>query len=382
MQLVEVDGILQWEDVTDAPPRLGRLRRSGGAATADDGAIADIEFEKLPPSKITEFLAGHDQRFNKTRGLRRWDPKTGRLVPADAPKSGQMLLLVHGIFSNCDHFVDELKATPHGQKFLAEASKRYRNQVYVFDHATLSVGPLLNAIDLNRLFVDSKAEIDVVSHSRGGLVARWWCEQIHPSRCRNVIMVGSPLAGTGLAAPPNLRNTILLLTHFGDALGTAAGLASAAAPIFAVVESLLRVVASVTRWTAKTPVIDGVIAMVPGLFAMSRVGNNPELERLLRQSPVNGNQYFAITSNFEPDSPGWAFWRLFRKDRLAHVAADFVFDGENDLVVDTDSMTSLASKLGIPKSRTLSFKTSSVVHHLNYFQQAETITFLRKHLRI
>ena len=83
-----------------------------------------------------------------------------------------------------------------------------------------------------------------------------------------------------------------------------------------------------------------------------------------------------MSSNFEPDDPLWAFWRIFRKARLADFAADVVFKGANDLVVDTLSMTELAAKLRIPPARLLDFGTNGRIHHMNYFDAAETTDFL------
>jgi triacylglycerol esterase/lipase EstA (alpha/beta hydrolase family) len=83
---------------------------------------------------------------------------------------------VHGTFSNVDGYLKELGQIPEGRVFLGEIEETY-DQVLGFDHATLAVSPVMNALDLARLFQDSKADIDVISHSRGGLVVRWWLEQ-------------------------------------------------------------------------------------------------------------------------------------------------------------------------------------------------------------
>ena len=406
LQLVEVDGLLQWEEVTHAPSssRSVLKRRAGGPARRDDGAIANLEFDRLEPSKITSFLSSQDLNFvkrgekkipgvsklpkNYSKGLRRWDAKKQALVIAEPPKSGQVLLLVHGTFSNgaefIHHFLSEESTNPQ-KLFLNQALKKYNNNVFVYDHPTLSVGPLFNAMDLDWAFADSNAEIDVISHSRGGLVTRWWCEHVHRSRCRRVFLAGVPSGGTGLAAPPRLRATIDLMTKFSGTLETLSGWSAAAVPMMSVVTGLLRVVTSVTSILSKTPIVDALIAMVPGIFAMSRVGNNPELLRLREGPPSNINQYYAIASNFAPKSPGWAFWKWFNGKHIGKKAADLVFDGDNDLVIDTSSMTDLFKKeldTNLASERILTFKNSEDVHHLNYFRQVETLDFLRKHLKL
>jgi hypothetical protein len=87
-----------------------------------------------------------------------------------------------------------------------------------------------------------------------------------------------------------------------------------------------------------------------------------------------------VTSNFEPDAIGWQFWRAFReaKTRASDLVADVLFAGENDLVVDTPSMTRLSPSVDlIDPARRLDFKTNPTVHHLNYFHQPASADFVR-----
>jgi hypothetical protein len=87
--------------------------------------------------------------------------------------------------------------------------------------------------------------------------------------------------------------------------------------------------------------------------------------------------YYVVKSNFETDNPGWMFWQNFRQDRMKDLAADIVFPGANDLVVDTFSMTELG-ELNFPLEvqGVCDFKTSKTVWHCNYFRQQETVTFI------
>ena len=87
-------------------------------------------------------------------------------------------------------------------------------------------------------------------------------------------------------------------------------------------------------------------------------------------------------ANFESEDPGWAFWRVFRNlpGRVADAVTNAVFDGPNDLVVDTASMTDLADEFGqLDKERQiLDFQTTDEIHHCNYFQHKDTISFIRE----
>ena len=49
-------------------------------------------------------------------------------------------------------------------------------------------------------------------------------------------------------------------------------------------------------------------------------------------------------------------------------ATDTIFDGANDCVVDTDSMTFLSDTTRIGNNRMFDFGTTSKVHHTNYYE--------------
>ena len=379
LTLVEDDGVLRWRDRSSLPALSGRRARRGGQLISGE-IVTQRRFEMLPPDGVNASIQKLDDRFSAPRGLRRL--AGGQWVPAAGPFAGRTLLLVHGTFSNNDHFLAEFEATPHGRQFLARAQQHYA-QVLAFDHPTLAIGPLFNAIELARLLAGSSHDVDVVAHSRGGLVTRWWLEAIGGGvgpRAR-AVLVGSPIAGTSLAAGPRIRGGLDLLTNYGTVLERAMGLAGAANPFLAAPVAILRVLLSVTGLAARLPIADAAVAMVPGLFAQARIGNNGELARLRAGPAVRAVDYYAVRSNFEPREEGWKFWRCFRKTTLADPLADIVFDGDNDLVVDTDSMTDFGSS-GARLVATWDFKTSPEVHHLNYFRQAETIDFLDRSLQV
>jgi hypothetical protein len=184
-----------------------------------------------------------------------------------------------------------------------------------------------------------------------------------------------------------VRDFFDFLTNVGNALRTTAQLGSLAAPWLTAVAGLMRLATALTGGLANLPIADGLISLVPGLQAQARVGNNEEILRLQRAVPGwhRGSaklRYFAITADFEPLDPGWNFLEYFRtaKARLVNAAADRLFSGPNDLVVDTESMTYLADQVPITECHT--FGTSPVIHHCNYFLQRETADVIRKWLKV
>jgi esterase/lipase superfamily enzyme len=243
-------------------------------------------------------------------------------------------------------------------------------------------------MDLARMFQESRADIDVICHSRGGLVTRWWLEAFDGGGrgATRAILAGSPLYGTSLAAPDKLKSGLDFLTNVAHAIEITAGMATGGFPFLAVVTGMLRIIGSLTSLAAKTPAIDAALAMIPGLSAQSQTSNNNELERL-NQASARKIEYFAVRSSFQTSKPGWRFWNYFVNigDRAKSAAANLVFDHENDLVVDTASMTVLArppAPLDIAADRILDFGVNDKVHHTVYFRQPETAEFIAKQFGI
>jgi pimeloyl-ACP methyl ester carboxylesterase len=394
MTLTEVDGVLRWADGYGYRRTTG-MRRSRLSGGVDGAIIAPINFEKLEPNKIGDYLRTLDQKLNPSCNF--GNPELGLremvaskwVNPGVKPVStGRILIFIHGTFSKNEMFLDELQQTDEGRSLLKKVQNRANyDQVLGFDHATLALSPVLNAMDLAGMFVDSNANVDVICHSRGGLVTRWWLETYKGARGKaRAVMVGSPLAGTSLAAAPRLRAAVNLLTNVANFLQKTAALATTAFPFFTVINGLLRVLGSVGTIAAKTPVFDAAIAMIPGLSGQALVDNNEELNRLNRAC-VQSLDYFAVRSDFEPTSPGWEFWKYFTQigTRAADWAADMVFDAANDLVVNTASMTVLANPphaVDIDLKKVHSFQPNQNVYHTIYFRQQETAKFIADCLQL
>ena len=386
--LTETDGVLHWEPGYGfAAPGRRRAFRAGPLVTGR--VIAPVNAERLGESEVGAFLERFDQQLtpncdprNPESGLRELSKGAWGKEPARARKDGRILLFVHGTFSNVDAYLNELRRTPAGRAFLREIEDKY-DQVLGFDHATLSVSPVMNALDLTRLFQDCRADLDVIAHSRGGLVTRWWLEQFDSrgGGSARSILAGAPLDGTSLAAPDRLKGALDLLTNVAHALETAGELASSTIPFLTVVTGLMRVICSVTSLAADTPVLDAALAMIPGLAAQSQVKNNNERFRL-NQACSRKVEYHAIRANFQTDDPRWKFWRYFVDlgDRVKEAGAGVVFQSENDLVVNTASMAVLATRPAdqlIAPDRILDFDGKDKVYHTVYFRQERTVEFIR-----
>jgi pimeloyl-ACP methyl ester carboxylesterase len=397
VSLVDENGTLYWRDgVAERPAARSRRGRRGLDSVSDGSLVLTKEFPTLAPNKIIAAVGAIDRRLNaaidaslrsRLRQLRMTPGGGFELQDADVagPFTGRTLLFVHGTFSNATNMLSEF-AMPGGRglRFLTRAmhgAKKY-DRVLFFDHPTLSVSPVINALEVGRALAGSSGQLDVVAHSRGGLVVRWWLEAFGSSlrlagnaKVR-AVLAGAPLHGTSLAAPDKIQHAVSLISNVGTFAEKTLQLAGLSNPFLWVAGKLVEVIVSVAGALAKTPLVDALTALVPGLAGQSAVDNNHEINRL-RIGPVAVDPaYYVIMSNFETQNPGWRFWRNFRKDRAMDLASDVVFPGNNDLVVDTPSMTDF----GVPRLKlagaSCDFRTSETVWHCNYFRQEKSIDYI------
>lgn len=393
VSLVDEGGTLYWRDGIPARPMARRRGRRGLEATAEGELILTREFPTLAPNKVVAAIGVIDRHLNpaieptlcsRLRQLRRRPDGMFEFTAADVhgPFSGKTLLFVHGTFSNAANMLGEFTtAGGPGLAFLNQAmqgSRKY-DRVLFFDHPTLSVSPVINALELARAVAGSRGQIDVVAHSRGGLVVRWWLEAFGGTLTANtqvrVVLAGSPLHGTSLAAPDKIQHAMSLVANIGTLAEKTLGLVGLSNPFLWVSGKLIEVIVSVTGALSSTPLVDALAALVPGLAGQSAVDNNHEINRLRLGPALVSPSYYAILSNFETPNPGWRFWRNFRKDRAADMVTNAVFPGKNDLVVDTWSMTDV----GVPTLKiagTCDFGTSDLVWHCNYFRQERAVSYI------
>jgi hypothetical protein len=391
------EGVLLWHSgLPTLTSTARRMRR--GVPRAPDGELIELyQYQPLEPNEMVQYLVQLDTRLNEHLNtnahggavlvqLQR-DSKTGKVTRgAEVTPTGaaSRVLFVHGTFSKTDAFLEGIQQAPGGATFLKKLFDRY-DEVLAFDHATLSVGPVLNAFDLSRLLQGVSGPLDLIAHSRGGLVSRWALEGFGIGSGKGpfrAVLVGCPIGGTSLASPPQLRTSLSLLSNIGTALQVGGGVASAYMPLLIAPLALLRVATSIVSVAAKTPLIDAAVQMIPGLAGQSRVGNNADLARIRSVKLKSPPTYYVVQSDYETDAPGWRFWKWFNKGRLANAAADMIFNDRNDLVVDTLSMTEFSSAGEFPKQQIHDFRSNSKVHHCNYFEQNETLDFIATSLKL
>jgi pimeloyl-ACP methyl ester carboxylesterase len=255
--------------------------------------------------------------------------------------AGRALLLVHGTFSTAHGGFGHLP-----RETMAELHARYDGRVAAFDHHSISVSPKENADFLAGLVPDGTAvEVDVVTHSRGGLVGRE-IASADPLDVAGLVMVASPNAGTVLADRRHLSD---LLDRFTDLAQFVPdnGVTDTLGLIFAVVKQ-----AAV-----------GAVGGLDGLTSMDPTGDYIK-ELNARSAP--GAALRAVAADYEPPQ-GAPLARVARDG-----ATDLVFGAaDNDLVVPTLGSYDVPGSDGFPIAEQLVFDAARAIDHNSYFGQAE-----------
>jgi pimeloyl-ACP methyl ester carboxylesterase len=264
--------------------------------------------------------------------------------------SGRALLLVHGTFS-----------TAHGafcgldRKDIEELNAAYGGRVFAFDHPSLSEDPARNAKELSaRIPAGVALDVDIICHSRGGLVARELAERaatygLTPDRFTvgRVVFVGAANAGTILAEPEHMMSMIDRLTTVTNLVPTGV--------VSEVLDALITVVKVIGHGGLKS--LDGLASMNPkGTYLKGFTGGQK-----------TGSTYFAITADFDASAqPATAPLASLVKDALM----DKIFEkAANDLVVPTAGVFAPNGSPSFPiepVSR-LEIPSSAGVVHTTYF---------------
>ncbi len=270
-------------------------------------------------------------------------------VDADGWKrlsGGHALLMIHGTFSRAHSAFGALP-----RDLVAALHQRYEGRVFAFDHFTLAHDPKQNGNELlDRLPDGISLDLDIVCHSRGGLVARVLAERQGDLRFRSqtvrvgkVVFVGTPNAGTALADAD----------HVGDFLDSYTNLLN-----FIPDAGLTDVLAVIV--TAAKQVAVGAVKGLSGLQSMRPGGDFATWLNRAGQA-LGDSRYFALASDFTPGEPGL---RELAMDRLM----DRVFQRRaNDLVVPTESVSCDNGSSCFPIEQRFVFQGSDAVGHTGYF---------------
>ncbi len=329
-----------------APMRVARTPASEATATrsilsrAGKKVFRVIAYEpaKNLVDRATKAGIGSWEESKRPYGIRRFDPsnfqapstyKPGdpgpRMLEAGQWRElgrGRALLFVHGTFSRSwEAFGGFDGAT------MQRLHDLYDGRLFAFDHKTLGEDPDENlAWFLEQMPRDLSLDCDIISHSRGGLLARVFAERGAQRsggrlRTRRVVMAGAPNSGTVLTRSEHLKSYIDVVTNSLNAF-----------PVPGpqdVLEGILEIAKLITG---------GVIDGLRGLQSMRPDG--PWLRALNQPtgSPEVGRAYFGLGSSFREDCEGFEDlpegFQVLASGKLANA----IFGITNDLVVPAEGV--------------------------------------------
>jgi pimeloyl-ACP methyl ester carboxylesterase len=329
-----------------------------------------------------------EKRLTPSPGLYRWATvnasvpvdltEAKELTVEDLPKDKPILVFIHGTGSRTvSSFGAFCEAAANQEWRTLQAT--FGENIYTFEHRTLSESPIDNAIALAERLPEG-AQVSLVTHSRGGQVGDLLCfseldlSDAHIERflrpkaefeeadqhdrrqlkrlrellaqkrfyIQRVARVACPARGT-LLASDNIDEFLSLLTNL---IGYIPGVGQS--PIYEVIK---RVTLQVVQDRTDPALIPGIEAMMP----------ESPLVALLNSAAHAEGELGVIAGDIEAGN-----WlkriAVFITDRFIYEKRD------NDLVVNTDSMFYGAHRA----QEYYVFDQGSDVSHFNYFQNART----------
>jgi pimeloyl-ACP methyl ester carboxylesterase/tetratricopeptide (TPR) repeat protein len=416
IELQFADGTCQWVSIAQLQEDMAaRGHRSAlpegvmmplwpiGAQTAESRDISEWALKGLkligfdPVGKMADLaerkiIEKFEEKLDPAEGLY---PLDGQMTPGTAitkeeqlNASGTVLVFLHGTASSIAGSFGELGST------WEKLTTRYAGRVYGFQHKTLSVSPVTNALALARLIPDG-ATLHLVSHSRGGLVGELLClQQIsdaqleafrlkserrdaeadipsneRPDRkeaCANelaaleelsallqkrkykidrFVRVACPARGTILAS----RRIDLYLSIITSAIG----LAVKSSPYLLPVHNFLKAVTiEIARRRTRPEGLPGLEAQMP----------ESPLIHLLNGTGLHSEADLAVIAG--DIEIGGGIWKS-----LGVVATNLYYLQKHDLVVNTEAMYAGVARKG---GTWFFFDQGSDVSHFNYFRTART----------
>ncbi len=306
--------------------------------------------------RVSQWATGGLVKLGVKAAVKAWEDKQRpyglHMVTFDSPidkggdidwdflREGRSLLMIHGTFSTANAAFGALAGDP-----LRELVNTYDGRVLAFEHPTLHESPVDNVNWLLEKLPDG-LDLDIITHSRGGLVARELVLTVDRNRrdikFNKVVLVAAPLQGTIITDDKHMVQFLdrftCLLEYLPDTVVTT------------ILEGILTLVKLVG--CAGLNVLPGLQAMDPGGAYIKGFKEDPA-----SPFPVS----YALASDFQPADQNLL---RFLAKRAGDAIIDRIFGAPNDCIVPTEGAHEAA---GLTFKDDLVFGHDAQVHHLNYF---------------
>ncbi|MCB9534108.1 MAG: hypothetical protein H6698_07280, partial [Myxococcales bacterium] len=378
-----VDGVLTVTPRRSAPPSTRSTRAGLAIRRTWLAPIVQRGVGELAKELEEKQLSGDERVLIVERD--------GTLTPCEGPKdrhwgkAGDVLVLIHGTASSTRGSFGELLSSPAWPTVW----DRFGGRVAALQHRTLTRDPFQNALTLMEALPARAVSLQVLTHSRGGLVADalLWATDVGANGAGGVedvsntamalareadrrpsggavtvdsmVRVACPARGTPILSE-RLDRFLTLLFNVGRLAANAA-----AGPLAgAVVKAFGQVVVAAAKARERLDVLPGLAAMIPGSDVVSLLNGPP------RSGQLSPSKLVVVAGDLEPSG--------MKMVALDLVASGALFRGrEHDLVVPVASMS--GGILRTERSRFL--RRGARVHHLTYFENDDSRAFIAATLR-
>ena len=341
---------------TNQPPEEARQGTRGLTAILGNKVLRVLLFPLIDPvvGEVSELFVRRWEDHYRPHRTRTFTPETYLGPPAaddrvDWSKLGEdrSLLMIHGTGSQAHTGFAGLP-----RNYLEDLHQAYGRRVFALDHPTIATTPQQNIEWFLKQVPDGTSlNLDIVCHSRGGLVARVLAEKqgefslgSRKVRVNKIIFVGAPNAGTTLTDTKYMSDYLDSYTNLLNFFPDTAVLDTIQA-VFAVAKQL-------------------AVGAFKGLDGLQSMRPNGQFLQWLNvaggtRDPA-GPRYYALASNYDPIQPGLKLWA---ENRLL----DDIFKADNDMVVPTLGVYDENGASWLPIDEHFVFPKEQGVPHSGYF---------------
>ena len=373
----EADGVI--EIPTQLPTVTSKPQTSRGVAAWTLKALRVIKFDPVKAT-ASAIAATWDAKLMPKPGLYRLTEAgilNGR-KPLTNPQAEigtgkPILLFLHGTFSSTEGSFGKLP-----QNVWERLHKQYGDQIYGYDHYTLSVSPIHNAIDLVRQ-LPKNSILHLVTHSRGGLVGELLSRRGRTNGEKAFDDIDLKLAAAHLQTTDGEQDLVtfakllesknIRVERFVRIACPARGTSIASGRLDRWLELVVNVLSKVLDPTTRT-----VMSVLTDLLLdLKKQAANPEaMPGLAAMVPESGFIRMINRPDVAVDTHLCVIAGDVEKSnivgRLAIFFTDLFYSEDHDLVVETRAMYGGASR----KNGLYFFHKGTDVNHFHYFSSLRT----------